>query len=108
MSILSQPYWLRRESSPYDRANKRAVNYGTLAQGSTTEAAVNAVMISALNSKNSAAVEQAIQIIYAQAATRYARLLDIDVTSTPPLSTDDHRAEVCAIPLTPLILISRS
>eukprot|EP00955_Chlamydomonas_euryale_P031326 329259-Chlamydomonas_euryale.AAC.6 len=82
-------------SSPYERANKRANNFGTFA-GGTQEALANQNIVQALNSpsaSNAAIVDKNLKIIYGQASIRYTYLLDRDLTSDPQLSTVDHRAE---------------
>mmetsp|Transcript_6515 Transcript_6515/g.18190 ORF Transcript_6515/g.18190 Transcript_6515/m.18190 type:complete len:652 (-) Transcript_6515:285-2240(-) len=83
------------ESSPYDRASKRADNYGTFAPGGE-EAAVNKAIMDAFQSATTANKDKIVKnlmIIYAQASIRYARLLDNDLAESPPLPVDDHRAE---------------
>mmetsp|Transcript_34531 Transcript_34531/g.87118 ORF Transcript_34531/g.87118 Transcript_34531/m.87118 type:complete len:636 (-) Transcript_34531:228-2135(-) len=80
------------EASPYARAEKRAANYGTMTNNVAT---ANSNILSACNSGPSVAsyntILKNIQVIYAQAAIRYARLLDVDYMED--LSTVDHRAE---------------
>eukprot|EP00191_Tetraselmis_sp_GSL018_P000163 CAMPEP_0177609542 /NCGR_PEP_ID=MMETSP0419_2-20121207/19156_1 /TAXON_ID=582737 /ORGANISM="Tetraselmis sp., Strain GSL018" /LENGTH=946 /DNA_ID=CAMNT_0019104497 /DNA_START=69 /DNA_END=2909 /DNA_ORIENTATION=- len=86
---------LNKGLSPYTRANKRGANYGTLVSN-TEEASVNKMIMDAFMSRSSESFEtifKGLKIIYTQATLRYARLLDIDVTSTPQLPIDDHQAE---------------
>lgn len=80
------------EASPYARAEKRAANYGTMTNNVAT---ANSNILSACNNGPSPAnyntILKNIQVVYAQAAIRYARLLDVDYMQD--LSTVDHRAE---------------
>mmetsp|Transcript_7457 Transcript_7457/g.21062 ORF Transcript_7457/g.21062 Transcript_7457/m.21062 type:complete len:354 (-) Transcript_7457:258-1319(-) len=83
------------EASPYDRANKRGANFGTEVTGSdgTSQAMANQKILDAFKDKDFAEVLKQLKVVYGQAAIRYAHVLDNDLTASPKLPTDDHRAE---------------
>lgn len=84
----------------YDRANKRGANFKTefalpdgSKQANANKAVIEACVAGPSNEKYETILRN-ILITYAQASIRYAYLVDVDVTSVPERSTDDHRAEV--------------
>jgi hypothetical protein len=83
---------LHSGATPYERAEKRAANFDTFTGNVAT---VNVNILQACSAGPSVAnyetIMHNIEVFYAQATIRYARLLDIDYAED--LSTVDHRAE---------------
>eukprot|EP00955_Chlamydomonas_euryale_P091492 364630-Chlamydomonas_euryale.AAC.3 len=86
-------------SAPYERANKRAANFGTT-EGNSDEAVANAQIVRALqqapSDANSKTIAKNLKITYAQASLRYAYFLDQDLKNTNANTTTaitEHRAE---------------
>jgi hypothetical protein len=83
---------LHSGATPYERAEKRAANFDTFT-GNAATVNVNILQACSVGPSvvNYDTIMHNIEVFYAQATIRYARLLDIDYAED--LSTVDHRAE---------------
>eukprot|EP00955_Chlamydomonas_euryale_P054086 355679-Chlamydomonas_euryale.AAC.7 len=85
-------------SAPYERANKRAANFGTT-DGNSDEAVANSRIVRALQTPtaaNSEVIAKNLKVTYTQAALRYAYFLDQDLKNRDANTTTaitEHRAE---------------